>query len=147
MNTLQRSVLGFMAVCLVAIWAYALSYWAYGVLDSVPADWVWAGGMAIMLSLYLAFAKRVLKHIKELKHDDPTPAPSINKEAYDKFYDDMMRIGAGMDAYKEQEKVDHAMEELESDVHGWITKGDTPGSLAGSVIALDAVDVFLEGLE
>ncbi len=83
MSTLQRTTLGFLALCLVAIWAYGIALVAWDVLDEVSAEWVWAGGMAIMLSLYLAFAKRALKDIKALGTKAP-PSSSLDMEALER---------------------------------------------------------------
>jgi len=153
MSTLQRMTLGFLALCLVAIWAYGIAYVAYDLLEQVSAEWVWAGGMAILLTLYIAFAKRALKDIKGLKLKAESEEWRVGTKHEDTLttWGDRRALRVSLAAklkalvpartkwYQgDNGKQLKAMSKLERDTQGWKQSG--AGSVGASAVGLDAID-------
>jgi hypothetical protein len=128
MFRLGRAVLLVVAILSMAIISYKFAWTMWGVLDSIPDD-MWIAGLGLMWCIAIvAYTRWVWGKLRK-------PRRRVVKKDYPR-----KQVVAVL-----SEPAPSSMEQLESDVHDWSTRGDTPGSLAGSAIGLDAIDDFLEG--
>jgi type VI protein secretion system component VasK len=133
MYRVGKATLLVLAFAGLAAMLFQFAWTVYGLLEDTPIDYIWGTLFILLCVAWVSYAKWLWsqwrsKRARVVKHNPDSPIPEW--KAY---------------AEAHQDDVDRAMAELESDVHDWSTRGDTPGSLAGSAIGLDAIDDFLEG--
>jgi hypothetical protein len=132
-----------MALAGLGLVAYQFAFTVYGLLESISFDVVWSIGAAILATLWLAQIKWMYQYYKKRRREKKIGIAPPHKDYPRKQVIAVLSPPqAVLDA---QAKTDGAMEALEHSVHEWSTRGDTPGSLAGSVIGLEVIDEYLEG--
>ncbi len=128
MRQLGRGILLGLALAGLAAVLFQFAWAVYGLLEGVPVVYIWAVLYLLLCAAVVSYAKWLWSKWRRARRE---------KQWYEG------ENAAFIQAHEPD--VDKAMEELELDVHEWSTRGDTPGSLAGSVIGLEAADAHLEG--
>ncbi len=133
MRQLGRGILLGLALAGLAAVLFQFAWTVYGVLEGVPAVYIWAVLYLLLCAAAVSYARWLWSQWHRIRRErkwyQGTNADAI--EVWNRNTGETLAEGT--------------MEELELDVHEWSTRGDTPGSLAGSVIGLEAVDEYLEG--
>ncbi len=133
MRQLGRGILLGLAIAGLAAVLFQFAWTVYGILDNTPIDYIWGSLLILLVCGCVYYTKWLIGVFNKARRER-------------KWYQ-----GANADAIEVWNRntgetlAEGTMEDLELDVHEWSTRGDTPGSLAGSVIGLDAVDEYLEG--
>lgn len=144
MYQVGRGVLLGLAIAGLAVTLYAFAFTVYTLLEDTPLDYIWGSFFILIVCGCVYYIKWLIGVFQRARRERISKWYEGNNGEYHKVLEAQAKTDSAMAALAASSPPG-SMERLERDVHDWSTRGDTPGSLAGSVIGLEAVDEFLEG--
>ncbi len=117
-----------LAIAGLAITLYAFAFTVFTLLEDMPLDYIWGSLFILIVCAWVYYAKWLWSQWRR-----------VRRERWLKK--DRVRLAQGVAPLPQYPPNDMAA--LERDVHDWDQSG--AGSLAGSVIGLEAADAHLEG--
>ncbi len=142
-----RSTLLLLAVVCIAVIAYGFAWNVWGLLDRMSTDVVWAVGMAVLLTAWLAYAKWALKQLRNTRREEQwyegdnasyirrlQATRPINRSGVERAIEHLSKVAPGVST--------RYMEALETLTHAVEVPTDrvVPGSAASASIGLDLID-------